>query len=214
MALNMVPFANNGVKATLSNMELAVLKLRKVVATTPTESNHYNATIAVIADYNIVTKSNGDQTLAPNLGKTFVVRINKENLPDIHGIIPNVRLINPVIHTIYTTSSENSTFATVNCSISAQGIEFSQAPSSNGFNNKYLVLILGIFFIIAGLTLKILSLGLPWLALAIDWIAKWTIILGIAWVLPTIWRLFATTGEMKCLIKNIIFLITKLMNIN
>lgn len=131
MALNMAPFANTGLKATLSNMELAVLKLRKVVATTATESNHYNATIAVIADHNTITKSNGDQTLDPNLGETFVVIINKENLPDVHGIIPNIRLVNPVIHTIYATSAENSTFATINCSISAQGIEFPQTTSSN-----------------------------------------------------------------------------------
>jgi hypothetical protein len=72
-----------------------------------------------------------------------------------------------------------------------------QAPSSNGFNNKYLFLILGIFFIVAGLALKILALGLPWFALAINWIAKWTIVLGVACITPTIWRLFATTKEMK-----------------
>lgn len=72
-----------------------------------------------------------------------------------------------------------------------------QAPSSNGFNNKYLFLILGIFFIFAGLTLKVLSLGLPWFALAINWIAKCTIILGIACIIPTIWRLFATNRDMK-----------------
>ena len=39
--------------------------------------------------------------------------------------------VNPVIHTIYATSAENSTFATINCSISAQGIEFPQTTSSN-----------------------------------------------------------------------------------
>lgn len=65
-----------------------------------------------------------------------------------------------------------------------------QSPSPNGFNNKYLFPILGIFFMVAGLTLKVLALGLPWFALAINWIAKWTIILGIACLVPTIWRLF------------------------
>lgn len=127
----MAPFANNGLKATLANMELAVLKLRKVVAPTATQSSHYNATIAVIADHNIVTKSNGEKSLDPNLGETIVVRINKDNLPDIHGLIPNIKLINPVVHTIYATTAENSTFATINCSISADGIEFPQSPSSN-----------------------------------------------------------------------------------
>lgn len=70
-----------------------------------------------------------------------------------------------------------------------------QAPSPNGFNNHILFPILGIFFIVAGLALKFLALGLPWFALAINFIAKLTVALGTACLVPTIWRLFTNIQD-------------------
>ena len=70
-----------------------------------------------------------------------------------------------------------------------------QAPSSNGINNRYLFPILGVFFIVSGLTLKFLALGLPWFALIINFIAKWTIALCVACLVPTVWRCFVKTKD-------------------
>ncbi|MDB6261580.1 hypothetical protein ODV15_03210 [Lactobacillus amylovorus] len=126
MPLNLIPLANNGVKGALDKMQLAMLKQRKVTAQTVGDKDYYTVTFAVIADGNQYSKSDGEILKEPNLGETFNVRINQENMPSIHGMIPNVRLVNPICHAIYATTSENSTFATINCSISADNVIFPQ----------------------------------------------------------------------------------------
>lgn len=63
-----------------------------------------------------------------------------------------------------------------------------QAPSPNGWNNRVLFPILGVFFIFAGIILKILSFGLPWFSLVISSLAKWIIVLGIVCLIPTAWH--------------------------
>ncbi|MDB6266086.1 hypothetical protein ODU75_05250 [Lactobacillus amylovorus] len=63
-----------------------------------------------------------------------------------------------------------------------------QAPSPNGWNNRILLPILGIFFVFAGFILKILSFNIPWFALVIDLIAKWIIVVGIVCMIPSTWR--------------------------
>lgn len=70
-----------------------------------------------------------------------------------------------------------------------------QAPSLNGFNNHYLFPILGVFFIISGLILKFLALGLPWFATIINWLAKWIIISGIVYWIPTFWHWINSTED-------------------
>ena len=127
MVLSLIPLANSGAKTAFEKMKFALLKMRKVVALKATDRNYYTVTLAVIADGNTYVKSNGEIVQDPNLGETFNVRVDQENLPSVHGMVTNVRLVNPVVHSVYATTAENSTFATINCSISADNIIFPQA---------------------------------------------------------------------------------------
>lgn len=127
MVLSLIPLANNGTKVAFEKMQFALLKVRKVVASKATDGNYYTVTLAVIADSNTYSKSNGEIVHDPNLGETFNVRINQENLPSFHGMVTNVKLVNPVVHSVYATTVENSTFATINCSISADNLILPQA---------------------------------------------------------------------------------------
>ena len=60
MPLNLIPFANNGVKGALDKMQLAMLKQRKVIAQNVKDKDYYTLTFAVIADGNQYSKSDGD----------------------------------------------------------------------------------------------------------------------------------------------------------
>lgn len=127
MALSLIPLANNGTKVAFEKMQFALLKVRKVVASKVTDGNYYTATLAVIADDNTYVKSNGEVVQDPNLGETFSIRINQEDLPTIRGMVTNIRLVNPVVHSVYATTAENSTYATINCSISADNLILPQS---------------------------------------------------------------------------------------
>lgn len=130
MALNLVPFANEGVKATLAKMSLAVLKIRKHVSVEG-QPNSVTVTLAVMRDNNSYSKSNGELVKEPNLGETFNVHIVGNNCPTAHSVINNVKLVNPIIHAVYATSAEQSTFAQMHVSFSANAL---QMPEQ--FNNK------------------------------------------------------------------------------
>ncbi|MCI7161678.1 MULTISPECIES: hypothetical protein [Lactobacillus] len=122
MALSLIPLTNSGIKVAFEKMQFALLKVRKVVASQATDTDYYTATLAVTADGNTYLKSNGEIVQDPNLGETFNVRIKQENLPSIRGMVTNVRLVNPIVHSVYATTAENSTFANINCSISADNL--------------------------------------------------------------------------------------------
>ena len=62
-------------------------------------------------------------------------------------------------------------------------------PTSGGWNNQYLFLVLGIFFVLASLALVFFSVAFPWFALLLQFCAKVTFWLGVGCILPSIIKL-------------------------
>lgn len=73
-------------------------------------------------DQNEVVKSDGEIQTNVNGGAVFNVRVNSSKMPKINGMVMNVQLINPQVHSVYGTTSRDSAYASVNISISADGI--------------------------------------------------------------------------------------------
>lgn len=68
-------------------------------------------------------------------------------------------------------------------------------PQKNGWNNKIMFTVLGIWMIVAGLILYILSFSLPWFALYIQFCAKGSIFLGLVFLAPAIWKLLCNAFQ-------------------
>lgn len=119
--LNIVPFTNLGITQALQAMVLALLKV------TPLTDNNgsvigYRATLVCTQDQNEVVKSDGEIQTNVNGGAVFNVRVNSSKMPKINGMVMNVQLVNPQVHSVYGTTSRDSAYASVNISISADGI--------------------------------------------------------------------------------------------
>ena len=119
--LNIVPFTNLGITQALQAMVLALLKV------TPLTDNNgsvigYRATLVCTQDQNEVVKSDGEIQTNVNGGAVFNVRVNSSKMPQINGMVMNVQLVNPQVHSVYGTTSRDSAYASVNISISADGI--------------------------------------------------------------------------------------------
>lgn len=130
MAINLVPFVNRGIAQTFSSMSLALLKVTRRVDSN--NQSRVQATLAVIADRNSYVKTTGKVVKDVNLGETFNVRIKDENVPPVHAVITNIKLINPVAHAVYGVTSDNSNFASINFSISADSIQLPSYNKQNG----------------------------------------------------------------------------------
>lgn len=131
MSLNLVPIANDGVKEVFSKMELASLKAKQHAGKNG-KVDSFKATLAVTKDGNTYIKSNGDVVKEPNLGETFSIKIKSPNCPKINGIVMNARVVNPQVNAVYATTAEDSTFSTLNISLSAAGLQLPQQQFSRG----------------------------------------------------------------------------------
>lgn len=130
MSLNLVPIAEKGIKNALNNMSLVLLKLKKH-ADKNGQVDRVNATLAVAKDNNSYVKANGEEVKDVNLGETFTVKISNPKLQSVRGVVMNVRLINPTVHAIYATTTNDSSFATINISIAADDIQLPSTPAAN-----------------------------------------------------------------------------------
>lgn len=126
--LNHAPIEQFGLRdlVTQGKWELAYLKSKAVLDKEGNPSG-YRADLVITRDATQVVKSSGEIVKSPNVGEVITVNINNSNLPEIDHMVMNVKLINPVVHSVYATSQADSTFATINWSLSATNIQFPNA---------------------------------------------------------------------------------------
>lgn len=108
---------------TQGKWEFAFLKAKAIVdkAGNP---NGYRADLVITRDATQVVKGTGEIVKSPNVGEVITVNINNPHVPEVDHMVLNVKLINPVVHSVYATSQADSTYATINWSLSATDIQF------------------------------------------------------------------------------------------
>lgn len=121
MAFNLVALANQGILAEFDQLNFALLKVRPI-ADENGEVQGYRATVVVTNDRSSYTRSNGDKVVGVNAGEVLQMTVNSNNIPKIKGMVIGVKIVKPQVHAVYATTSQDSTFATINLSISAENI--------------------------------------------------------------------------------------------
>lgn len=123
--LNHAPIEQFGLQnlVTQGKWELAYLK-NKAVLDKEGNPSGYRADLVITRDATQVVKSSGEIVKSPNVGEVLTVNINNSHVPAIDHMVMNVKLINPVVHSVYATSQADSTYATINWSLSATDIQF------------------------------------------------------------------------------------------
>lgn len=132
--LNHSPIEQFGLRDLVSQgkWEFAYLK-SKVVLDKNGNPSGYRADLVITRDATQVVKGTGEIVKSPNVGEVITVNINNPHVPEVDHMVLNVKLINPVVHSVYATSQVDSTFATINWSLSASDIQFPNSqpnPSS------------------------------------------------------------------------------------
>lgn len=134
MSFNIVTLTNDGITSAFSKMDFALLKARPL-ADDNGEVRAYRATLVITTDRSTYTRSNGERVEGANTGELFQVTINSNKVPEIKAMVMGIKLVKPQVHAVYATSSQDSTFATINVSISAEDIilpEFNKGGRNNG----------------------------------------------------------------------------------
>lgn len=133
--INHAALENLGLQLIVSQgkWEFAYLKAKAIVdkAGNP---NGYRADLVITRDNTQIVKSNGEVVKSPNVGEVITVNVVNQDVPDVDHMVLGVKLVNPVVHSVYASSSLDSTFATINWSISATNLIFPNNqpnPSSN-----------------------------------------------------------------------------------
>lgn len=121
--MNYVSFVDLGLKNILNSnkLELALLKIKPIIDEHGAATG-YRATLAITRDATRYVKTDGEVVISPNLGETITVIVKSSQIPDIKSMVTGVKLVNPIVHSLYATSSVDSTYAQINCSISADNI--------------------------------------------------------------------------------------------
>lgn len=122
----MVPIADVGIKNALEKMDLAMLK-SKALSNDNGEVTSYRVSLAIVNDRNSYVKSDGEVINEPNLGETFEVKIMNPKLAKFHQMVTGVKLIQPKVHALYATTSQDSSYAQLRISLTASDIQLPQA---------------------------------------------------------------------------------------
>lgn len=116
--LNGVVIANQGIQNFMRNCEVALIK------TTINTNGQTTATGIILQDRNSYpAKKNGEAVVNPNGGKNLTVHITGDTRV-INQFIPGISFENLRVTSVYASSQSDSTFATVNYSLTADRIIF------------------------------------------------------------------------------------------
>ena len=116
--LNGVVIANNGIQNFLRSCEVALIK------TTLNVNGQATATAIILQDRNnYPAKKNGEAVANPNGGKNLTVHITGDT-PVINQFVTGIQFENLRVTSVYATSQQDSTFATVHYSLTADRIIF------------------------------------------------------------------------------------------
>lgn len=123
--LNHAPIEQFGLREIISQgkWELAYLKSKAVMDKDGNPSG-YRADLVITRDVTQVVKGSGEIVKSPNVGEVITVNVNSPHVPEIDHMVMNVKLVNPVVHSVYATSQADSTYASINWSLSATDIQF------------------------------------------------------------------------------------------
>ncbi|MDM8304301.1 hypothetical protein [Limosilactobacillus vaginalis] len=121
MALNLVSIVNKGIEQAFEELDFALLKTRPI-ADENGEVQAYRATVVVTADHSNYTRSNGEKVEGVNAGEVLQLTVRNNRMPDVKGMVVGVKLVKPQVHAVYATSAQDSTFATINLSFSAENL--------------------------------------------------------------------------------------------
>lgn len=130
MSLNLVSLINKGIEQAFDQYELALLKVRSL-ADENGEVNSYRATIVVTSDHSSYTRSNGEKVDGVNAGEVLQLTVHSNRVPDIKGMVTGIKVVKPQIHAVYATSQSDSTFATINISVSAENLLLPNGKKGN-----------------------------------------------------------------------------------
>ena len=128
--MKFINLVDRGLKAAISNNEygFALLKV-KPITNEHGAATGYRATLAITRDSTRYVKADGEIVTSPNLGEVITVNVNSTRVPEIKGMVTDVKLVNPVVHSVYATSAPDSSFAQINWSVSADNITVATANS-------------------------------------------------------------------------------------
>lgn len=121
MSLNLVNLVNKGITSAFEQFDFALLKTRPL-ADENGEVHSYRATLVIANDRSTYTRSNGERVEQANVGETLQVTVGSKNVPAIKGMIVGVKLIKPQVHAVYATTAQDSTFASINLSVTAEDL--------------------------------------------------------------------------------------------
>lgn len=117
--LNGVVIANNGIQDFMRNCEIALIK------TTINNNGQTTATAIILQDTNSYpAKKNGEALVNVNAGKNLTIHITGGDTPVINRFITGIQFQNLHVTSVYATSQQDSTFATVHYSLTADRIIF------------------------------------------------------------------------------------------
>lgn len=128
---NLIAFLNNGTKSTFEKMTLALLSTQ-VIRDDEGKTIAYRAEILPLTDKNKYVKRNGEVVNGPNALHTFNITVNSQNLPENHGMIEGIKLMNPRFVSAFATSQTNSTFATIRTTMVCDNIIFPDKSKERG----------------------------------------------------------------------------------
>ena len=103
--------------------EFAFLKAKAIVDKAG-NTNGYRADLVITRDNTQIIKSNGELVKSPNVGEVITVNVVNQDVPEVDHMVLGAKLVNPVVHSVYASSSLDSTFANINWSISATNLIF------------------------------------------------------------------------------------------
>ena len=130
MPLNLVTIVNKGIEQAFEELDFALLKTRSI-ADDNGEVQGYRATVVVTNDRSNYTRSNGDKVEGTNAGEVLQLTVHSSQVPTIKGMIVGIKLIKPQVHAVYATSAQDSTFATINISVSAENLLLPNGKKGN-----------------------------------------------------------------------------------
>lgn len=130
MALNLVAIVNKGIEQAFEELDFALLKVRSI-ADDNGEVRSYRATVVVTNDRSNYTRSNGDKVEGANVGEVLQLTVHSSQVPTIKGMVVGIKLIKPQVHAVYATSAQDSTFANINLSISADNLLLPQVKKGH-----------------------------------------------------------------------------------
>lgn len=125
MMINHAAVENLGLQQIINQgkWEFAFLKAKAIVDKAG-NTNGYRADLVITRDNTQIIKSNGELVKSPNVGEVITVNVVNQDVPEVDHMVLGAKLVNPVVHSVYASSSLDSTFANINWSISATNLIF------------------------------------------------------------------------------------------